>query len=150
VMARELGVGAGSAPAGAVRASAEPGSSGPSGQPVDGEQDHLSARGKRTRASEPTDSRALPGPATGQIGVTARVVPALPIALRPTAQVGSRTESPAAARRVPDVVRISIGRVDVRVPAPSPRPPASPPPVPAAKAGPVSLHDYLRGQRSAR
>jgi hypothetical protein len=58
-------------------------------------------------------------------------------------------ESSVAAQRQPDLIRVSIGRVDVRAPAPPPLP--SPPvQVPAAKADRLSLQDYLLGQRGTR
>lgn len=60
---------------------------------------------------------------------------------------------PEPAAREPDVVHVTIGRVEVRGPAPAP-----PPALPSASAGPrgatgpepLSLGDYLRGRREAR
>lgn len=88
-------------------------------------------------------------PAALQSQPTALVVPAAPVALAPAAPAGAMNESSVAAQRGPDVIRVSIGRVDVRAPAAPPRP-APPVPVPAAKADRLSLQDYLRGQRGTR
>jgi hypothetical protein len=87
--------------------------------------------------------------ATGQSQPAALMVQAVPVALAPAAPAGAMNESSVAAQRGPDVIRVSIGRVDVRAPAAPPRP-APPVPVPAAKADRLSLQDYLRGQRGPR
>ena len=54
--------------------------------------------------------------------------------------------------REPDVVQVTIGRVEVRGPAPvpAPAPPAPSPPRGASGPEPLSLGDYLRGKREAR
>jgi hypothetical protein len=156
--ARESGVEVGHPSAVAAMASAVSRSPVPAAQVVDSDREPASVRVERAPVSEPTEHRSLPTPATRttrttrtsrQSKPTALVVPALPVALAPAALAGGMTESLVAARRGPDVVRVSIGRVDVRAPAPPPRPSAPPIPVPAAKADRVSLHDYLRGQRGA-
>ena len=71
---------------------------------------------------------------------------------RPAPPASGRERGPAAdprdaGPREPDVVHVTIGRVDVRAPA------APPPPAPVRTAtGPpdLSLGDYLRGRREAR
>jgi hypothetical protein len=78
------------------------------------------------------------------------VVPAVPVALAAPAPVGAINESSTAAQRGPDVIKVSIGRVDVRAPAPPPRPAPLQVLVPAAKSDRLSLQDYLRGQRGTR
>jgi hypothetical protein len=106
------------------------------------------------RQSQPAARQSQPAarqsqPAARQSQPAALVVPAAPVALAPAAPAGARNESSAAAQRGPDVIRVSIGRVDVRAPAAPPRQ-APPVPVPAAKADRLSLQDYLRGQRGTR
>jgi hypothetical protein len=81
------------------------------------------------------------------------VVPAVPVVL--AAAAAARAVHPSSesfgsfgsTRRGPDIVKVSIGRVEVRVPAAPPRPGVREVPVPAAKTDQLSLHDYLRGQR---
>lgn len=93
---------------------------------------------------------ARPGMAATRHGqLAALVVPAVPVALAQAAPAGVTNESAVAAERRPDIVRVSIGRVDVRAPAAPPRP-STPVGVPAAKADRLSLQDYLRGQRGNR
>jgi hypothetical protein len=78
------------------------------------------------------------------------VSPAVPVPLATAAPAGAPPESSDAVRGGPSVVRVSIGRVDVRMPAAPPRPASPPEPVPAAKADRLSLQDYLHGQRGPR
>ena len=84
------------------------------------------------------------------------VVPAAPTAaVSSTAPLASATGSASVdtSAREPDVVRVSIGRVDVRATMAPPRPPAAPEPVrqpERASAERLSLQDYLRGQREVR
>jgi hypothetical protein len=101
------------------------------------------------RSPLPTPAARQSQPATRQSQPAALVVPAAPVALAPAAPAGAMNESSVAAQRGPDVIRVSIGRVDVRAPAAPPRP-STPVPVPAAKADRLSLQDYLRGQRGTR
>jgi hypothetical protein len=154
--ARESAVDVGPPSAVAPMASAESRPHVPAAQPVDPDREPASVRAEREPVSGPTERGPLPTRTTRTMRTTrqsqpaALVVPALPVALAPAALAGGMPESSVAAQRGPDVIRVSIGRVDVRAPAPAPRP--SPPPVPvaAAKADRLSLQDYLRGERGAR
>jgi len=76
-----------------------------------------------------------------------QAIPIVPAAPLPAAAMN---ESSAPGQRGPDVIRVSIGRVDVRAPAPPPLPARPQVPVPAAKSDRLSLQDYLRGQRGTR
>jgi hypothetical protein len=78
-----------------------------------------------------------------------RAVPALPavMPLRPALTVA---EPASAADRGPDVVHISIGRVEVRAAAPAPAVVAPAPSRPDHPAPALSLSDYLRGERVQR
>jgi hypothetical protein len=90
--------------------------------------------------AEPRLLAAVPPPA-------APLVVALPV---PEPRLAS-ADSPAAAEspRGPDVVHVSIGRIDVRAPAPPATPPA-PRQVRSAEPEPLALDAYLRGKREAR
>jgi len=80
----------------------------------------------------------------------ARLAVAVPAVPARSAPVIPQSEQGRVASRGPDVVRISIGRVDVRAPAPQPRPAPAAPTPPAAKLERLSLQDYLHGHREAR
>ncbi len=114
-----------------------------------------------SRSEQPADVR--PGARGARAARVASV--AAPAAVRVSASpsVGAappRTATqaprgqPEPAAREPDVVHVTIGRVEVRGPAPAPLPT----PVPSASTGargasgpePLSLGDYLRGRREAR
>ena len=83
-----------------------------------------------------------------QVVAAVPLVPALPVvAAVPQPVPGSPAQS---TQRGPDVIRVSIGRVEVRAAATLPSPPqAAPPAAPAAPVR-VSLQGYLRGEREAR
>jgi hypothetical protein len=79
--------------------------------------------------------------------VVVRAVPVVAAPVRPPAPGADQTDASAAADPEP-VVRITIGRVEVRAAAPPP--PAVPAPRrPAPKTDALPLHDYLRGRRSS-
>jgi hypothetical protein len=113
--------------------------------------------------------RGVSGAATGHPGVTAPEAGERPPAaasdpLPQATVVGTRRDRPGTA--VPEgwpateaapggTVQVTIGRIEVRAPAPPPAPPqaeATPPPAPPPPAPPprppaLSLDDYLRGRR---
>lgn len=115
--------------------------------PVDADGQPASIRAEGARAPEPGSRFA---PDSAQLESSVPVVPAVPAVLAAAALPAGKSEPSFAAQRGPDVIRVSIGRVDVRVPAAPPRQAAPPVPVPAATADRLSLQDYLRGQRGTR
>lgn len=114
------------------------------------------AGSSRGRPAEPARATAQPSPPPAPAAPDLLVVPAAPAAalarndaLVPAAGPVAADTSP----REPDVVHVSIGRVDVRGSVAAPRQPA--PRQQTRQAAPsssarLSLQDYLRGQREAR
>jgi len=145
--AAELGQGA--PPASAGMASAEPDVSAAEVRPEGPDPAPARVRVERELGPVPVGGEP-PTPVTPLIRPAALVVPAVPVAIATAAPAGAVPGSSAPSQRGPDVIRVSIGRVDVRAPAAPPRPAPKPAPVPAAKADRLSLQEYLRGQRGAR
>ena len=134
----------------AALASAEDRPPVPAAQPVDSDRPPATVGAEPARMSESIELRSLLTPSPQESQSLPPVVPAIPVLLAAAALPGGMPESSVAAQHGPDVIRISIGRVDVRAPAPQPRPAAPPVPVPPAKADRLTLQDYLSGQRGTQ
>lgn len=91
---------------------------------------------------------ARSGPVVPSQPVPAAAVPVLENVERRAPSSSPAAAAAHAARRAPDVVHVSIGRIEVRAPA-APAAPVSRPARPSAPE-PLGLDAYLRGQREAR